>query len=81
VPLLVWGERLAHGRGYVVHVEAMDEPLPADAGAQAESAAAINRAMERLIRRCPQQYLWGYDRYKKPRNVVAAAPAAQSDKD
>jgi KDO2-lipid IV(A) lauroyltransferase len=23
--------------------------------------------MERLIRECPQQYLWGYGRYKQPR--------------
>ena len=27
----------------------------------------INREMERLIRECPQQYLWGYGRYKAPR--------------
>ncbi|MEP6877122.1 MAG: lysophospholipid acyltransferase family protein [Burkholderiales bacterium] len=35
---------------------------------QAESAAIINRAMERLIRQCPAQYLWGYHRYKTPRS-------------
>jgi len=23
--------------------------------------------MEALIRECPQQYLWGYARYKQPR--------------
>jgi Kdo2-lipid IVA lauroyltransferase/acyltransferase len=23
--------------------------------------------MEALIRQCPQQYLWGYNRYKSPR--------------
>jgi KDO2-lipid IV(A) lauroyltransferase len=27
----------------------------------------INAEMERLIRECPQQYLWGYARYKQPR--------------
>jgi Kdo2-lipid IVA lauroyltransferase/acyltransferase len=75
-PLLIWGERLPAGRGYVVHLAALDEPLP-DAGApQAESAAAINRAMERLIRGCPQQYLWGYDRYKKPRGADPIPAAA-----
>ena len=62
VPLLVWGERLRRGRGYVVHVSAFDEALPSDAQAQAESAAVVNRAMERLILQRPQQYLWGYDR-------------------
>jgi KDO2-lipid IV(A) lauroyltransferase len=65
--LLIWGERLAGGRGYVVRIERMPEPLPADAAAQAESAAIVNRAMEHLIRQCPQQYLWGYHRYKAPR--------------
>lgn len=80
VPLLVWGERLPGGRGYDVHVRAFDEPLPADASAQAESAAVVNRAMEKLILQCPGQYLWGYDRYKTPRNAPLGL-AAQHDKD
>ena len=66
--LLAWGQRLPWGRGYVVHVQpwalAMEEPLAADA---ALAAAQINRAMERLIRCAPDQYLWGYARYKTPR--------------
>ena len=66
---LIWGERLAHGAGYTVRVSELDEPLPAVDPAQAESAAIINRAMERLIRQCPQQYLWGYNRYKTPRSA------------
>ncbi|WP_019559859.1 lysophospholipid acyltransferase family protein [Caldimonas manganoxidans] len=62
--LLVWGERLPGGAGYVVRFSPMAEPLPLEA----ESAAAcINRAMERLILQCPGQYLWGYHRYKHPR--------------
>ena len=67
VPLLVWGERLPGGAGYAVRFSAFEGTLPADANAQAESAAVINRAMERLILQCPQQYLWGYNRYKQPR--------------
>jgi Kdo2-lipid IVA lauroyltransferase/acyltransferase len=70
VPLLVWGERLAAGAGYAVRFSALEDTLPADASAQAESAAVINRAMERLILQCPQQYLWGYNRYKQPRAMV-----------
>ena len=27
----------------------------------------VNGAMESLIRTCPQQYLWGYARYKQPK--------------
>ena len=66
-PLLIWGERLPRGAGYVVHVSELGEALPAHDPGQAESAAVINRAMERVIRQCPQQYLWGYNRYKTPR--------------
>ncbi|MDO9199264.1 lysophospholipid acyltransferase family protein [Rhodoferax sp.] len=62
--LLTWGERLPLGRGYRVHVHPLIEALPSD-GAQA--AGVINRAMEEVIRRRPQQYLWGYARYKQPR--------------
>jgi KDO2-lipid IV(A) lauroyltransferase len=72
-PLLIWGERLAHGAGYAVRVSRLDEPLPTDDPGQAESAAVINRAMEALIRQCPQQYLWGYNRYKQPRSQDPAA--------
>ena len=77
LPLLAWGERLPLGRGFVVHLEALDAPLPVS---QAESAAAVNRAMEHLIRRRPQQYLWGYDRYKRPRRAAPLpAPADPLD--
>ena len=77
LPLLIWGERLPRGRGYVLHVSAFDEVLPKGAAAQAESAAAVNRAMEGLIRLCPQQYLWGYDRFKHAAEVATADRAEQ----
>jgi len=70
--LLTWGERLPRGEGYVQRFFEFPGELPADA---AESAALINRAMERLILQCPQQYLWAYNRYKAPR----AQPAAAAD--
>jgi KDO2-lipid IV(A) lauroyltransferase len=66
--LVAWGERLSWGRGYVVHVFPLEETLSAD---MTEAAVQINRAMEGLILKKPQQYLWGYARYKTPK---AAAP-------
>lgn len=63
-PLLVWGERLPHGQGYRLRFQALAEPLSADLETAVEQ---INREMEDLIRQCPQQYLWGYGRYKQPR--------------
>jgi len=62
--LMAWGERLSWGRGYHVHVQPLQAELPADG---ALAAGVINRAMEALIHTCPQQYLWGYARYRQPR--------------
>ena len=43
----------------------LDSPqLAAD---MAQAVAQINAEMEGLIRACPEQYLWGYARYKQPR--------------
>ena len=43
------------------------------------SPEAINRAMEALIRRVPDQYFWGYNRYKDvPRS---GAPPVPTDRD
>ena len=51
-------ERLPEGRGYQVR---FDE-LPTENFDE----AALNRALETLVRACPSQYLWGYNRYKIP---------------
>ena len=67
--VLMRNERLSWGRGFVVHAEAMQQPLAADT---ATAVAQINQEMERLIRACPQQYLWGYGRYKQPRHEPTA---------
>jgi len=67
-PLLVWGERLPRGQGFLLHFRALAEPLAPDLE---QAVAQINREMERLIRECPQQYLWGYGRYKTPRGQAA----------
>jgi KDO2-lipid IV(A) lauroyltransferase len=66
--LLAWGERLRFGRGYRIRLRAWEGELPADA---AGAATETNARMERLVRECPQQYLWGYARYKQPRQEIA----------
>ena len=30
--------------------------------------------VETLVRTCPAQYLWGYNRYKRPAGAPAAPP-------
>lgn len=67
--ILVRCERLGGGRGYVVHLEELGVELSADLPG---AVVQVNQAMERLIRQCPDQYLWGYGRYKQPRGEAAA---------
>ena len=73
--LLSWGERLSWGRGYRVHVRPFEPlnggPLSND---PLEAAAQINRAMEALVRECPAQYLWSYNRYKSPTRSTPPSP-------
>ena len=65
--LLARCERQPWGRGYVLCLEPLSAPLddPLDA-----AVLQINQAMEHVIRQCPQQYLWGYARYKQPRSEL-----------
>ncbi len=65
--LLAWGERLSWGRGFLVHVRPLNEPLPETL---VDAVTTINLAMESLVLQCPQQYLWGYARYKQPRDLL-----------
>ncbi|MFY9461222.1 MAG: hypothetical protein WAP57_15895, partial [Aquabacterium commune] len=76
-PLARW----RRGCEYVVHatrVSPETEGLLA-AGDAAQSAAAINQLMESLIMQAPEQYLWGYNRYKGPRSdILTSAKLAQA---
>jgi KDO2-lipid IV(A) lauroyltransferase len=62
--VVAWGERLSWGRGYQLHVLPPLPELPSDTE---QAVLLINQALEGVIRVCPQQYLWGYARYKEPR--------------
>jgi KDO2-lipid IV(A) lauroyltransferase len=69
--LVAFAERLPYGRGYRIHVEAMPPLLPGEAPER-----CMNRAIEKMIRECPEQYLWAYNRYKTPAGVAAPDVAA-----
>ena len=72
IVLFLYGERLPGGAGYRIHLRRLQEPLTGD---PAHDAAVMNRGLESLIRECPTQYLWGYNRYKVP--AGAEPPPAQ----
>ena len=61
---LAFAKRLPAGAGYSLHVKRLDP------------AYSVNRAIEELVRECPEQYLWGYNRYKIPSGVAPPPPAS-----
>jgi KDO2-lipid IV(A) lauroyltransferase len=61
---LAYARRLPRGAGYVIAVRPLPPALPGE-----RPARRMNRALEMLVRECPEQYLWGYNRYKTPRGA------------
>ena len=74
--LFIFGERVRNRAGkragYRIRFQPLSAPLTGDAE---RDAAQVNADLERLIRTCPTQYLWGYNRYKRP----AGAPPAPAE--
>jgi Kdo2-lipid IVA lauroyltransferase/acyltransferase len=77
---VLWTERAAAGAGYVVRAMALPVSLPEQSGGDEASALAINQSMEAVIRMKPSQYLWGYNRYKNPRQLPTAPNAPNVSK-
>jgi Kdo2-lipid IVA lauroyltransferase/acyltransferase len=61
VCLLVAGERLPRGAGFMLRIRPLPPALPGESGPR-----HVNRAIETMVRLLPAQYLWGYNRYKTP---------------
>ena len=59
--IFAFAERLPKGAGYVLHFERYT-------GNELDERE-LNRRVEALVRRCPTQYLWSYNRYKVPSGV------------
>ncbi len=61
--VFMFGERLSWARGYIAHY------LPAPDGIDSEdveaATAAMNRGLEACVRACPEQYWWGYKRFRR----------------
>ena len=68
-----FAERLAGGEGFVLHCDALAQPLPPDRRA---AARIVNAMVEKLVRIAPLQYLWGYNRYKQPAGAPPPPPKA-----
>lgn len=57
-------ERLPKGKGYYFHIVPMKDLLSDEPEL---AAGQMNAELENMIRKMPMQYLWGYNRYKTPR--------------
>ena len=68
--LFLVGERLPAGAGYRLHV--LEPPAGIRSPDLATSVAAMNRGIEQCIAVCPEQYWWGYRRFRR-------SPEGQSD--
>lgn len=53
--------RLPRGSGYEIEVSRLHGSLAGEAGAR-----RMNAAVEAVVRKYPEQYLWSYNRYKHP---------------
>ena len=72
VPTIIFSAtRKKIGLGWTIRAMRINKPFDADPSIAAEE---LNRAIEEVILKCPEQYLWGYNRYKQP----AGAPPAPS---
>jgi KDO2-lipid IV(A) lauroyltransferase len=58
---LAYAKRLPRGAGYALVIRPYPAALPDETPTR-----RLNRALESLVRECPEQYLWGYNRYKTP---------------
>jgi KDO2-lipid IV(A) lauroyltransferase len=80
IVLFIFGERVrdldGNRAGYRIHLQPLSAPLT---GEPERDARQVNADLERLIRTCPTQYLWGYNRYKHP--AGAPPPPGQQSTD
>ena len=62
---ILGAKRKLIGQGYTLRYKQLRIALPDEA---TEAATIINQEMEAMIALMPEQYLWGYNRYKNPKN-------------
>lgn len=71
VRFIVWTERVPT-KGWRIFLRRWDTPLTGDAH---HDAALMNELIEETIRKVPTQYIWNYNRFKRP--AGAAGPTEQ----
>ena len=60
--VILWANRLNNGEGYDLNLEPLDIDLDGDD--ILKQVTTMNFAIEQLIKRLPEQYMWSYRRFK-----------------
>jgi KDO2-lipid IV(A) lauroyltransferase len=70
--IMAYGERLANGAGYEIHLQRIDSIA---------TPTLLNKAIETQVIQKPTQYLWRYNRYKIRRHAMKkeASTSIQAD--
>lgn len=68
---VIWVLALRIPGGWEVRFEPWEAPDGFLTATAPEALLALNRALETKIAQAPEQYLWAYKRYKKPKRVAA----------
>ncbi len=76
ISVLCWCERLSFGRGYLMFTQVLNLDLSADLDGVVQQ---INDGVEVAIRALPDQYLWGYARYKQPKQEPQKEPKSATE--
>ena len=63
VMIAAFAERLVAGAGFRLHFQRVST--------EQFDETALNRLVEELVRRCPSQFLWSYNRYRMPSKARA----------
>lgn len=57
----IYAERLSWGRGFRYHMQ----QAPAGISSNEQGLVALNQGVEQVVRHLPEQYWWGYKRYRR----------------
>ena len=60
--LLTWAKRLDKGRGFELNLKPVN--ILSDSAELVDDLTLMNKAIEELVRSCPEQYMWNYKRFK-----------------
>ena len=66
--LMFWAYRLDSGKGYDLNFEPVD--LSVDGDDIEARVGAMNKSIESLVRKFPEQYMWNYKRFKSSHSYM-----------